>query len=99
MSGEFLELAKDPTLKLKVTSRIQQVLAQSFAQDSARQTANEIKRRFKICEDLIRMLRSDLGWAYERILNELPKALRAKLDGLHWDPSESRAVWTPDDAA
>lgn len=95
MSG-LAELATDHEMRLKVTSRVQQVIAASFA-DGARQTGNEIKRRFGIVEDTIKMLRGDLGWAYERILDELPKALRAKLDGLPWDPSQSRTVWSPDD--
>lgn len=99
MSGEFLDLAGDPTLRRKITGRVQQVIAQSFAKDGARQTGQEIKRRFEIVESTIRMLRGDLGWAYERILDELPRALRAKLDGVPWDPSENRAIWTPPGAA
>lgn len=97
MAGEFAELSRDPNLKFKVTSRVTQILAQSFHQDGARQTQHEIKRRFEICENLIRTLRGDLGWAYDRILDELPVALRAKIDHLPWEPV-TRTVWTPGQA-
>lgn len=94
MSGEFLELASNPALEMKVRSRVVQILGQSFMKDGARQTQDEVRRRFKILENLIRTLRTDCGWAYDRILDELPRALRAKLDGAPWEP-DKRTIWSP----
>jgi hypothetical protein len=95
MAGELLELVigEDPKLRAKVTARVYEVIAASFREDKSRATQSEAKRRFHIIEKLIRELRSDHGWAFERILDALPIALRSRLDGIWWDPATARNVW------
>jgi hypothetical protein len=95
MSGEFVELFADRPLRDKVYTRVVQTIQQSFLHDKSRVTTDEVRRRFKICESKLRMLRSDFGWAYERILDEMPTALRAELDGIPWDPATARMIWSP----
>ena len=68
----------------------------SFAQDFARPTGHEVRRRFRICERLFRHLRGDLGWGLERVLHRLPYYLRCELDGQHWKP-DTRTIWMPND--
>jgi hypothetical protein len=100
MAGEILELmfSRDRVQQARVVGRVQTILSESFAADKSRVTQSEVKRRFGFLEQLIRELRSDYGWAYERILDALPVALRCKLDGAHWDPTAQRTLWTPNNS-
>lgn len=95
MAGELIELVvgNDPNLRFRVTSRIQQIIARSFS-DGARQTRSEVTRRFRIVELLLREMRAGFGWPFERILDEMPAALRHKLDGTPWDPHLNRNTWS-----
>ena len=61
-------------------------------------TGAEIRRRFAICERLLRELRGDLGWGLQRVLGHLPHYLRCELEGVPWAPDE-RAIWVPEDEA
>jgi len=45
----------------RVMLAIEQAVTHSFEADGARMTGDEIRRRFGICERLIRQLRGDLG--------------------------------------
>jgi len=101
MAGELLELMMDGDKELlgKVTRRIMRVIEGSFADDKSRPTRSEVRRRFVILETLLRELRSEHGWGMERILDTLPLALRSRLDGIPWDPSEQRKMWVPQDGA
>lgn len=96
MAGELLELvtSNDPLLRSRITARVQRVIADSFVADKSRVTESEAKRRFRIVEMLIRDLRSDHGWAFERILDAMPLALRCKLDGAPWTPDLTRNTWS-----
>lgn len=95
MAGELLELitSHDPSLKQRVLTRVQHVIAESFRVDKSRRTTSEVVRRFRIVESLIRELRHDYGWAFERILDAMPVALRSKLDGIPWAPDLTRNSW------
>lgn len=95
MAGELLELvtAHDPHLRQRITLRVHQVIADSFAADKSRVTASEAKRRFQVVESLIRDLRAEYGWAFERILDAMPIALRCRLDGAPWAPDLRRNSW------
>jgi hypothetical protein len=94
MAGELLELVTaDPRLRYRIAARVHQVISDSFAADKSRVTASEAKRRFGIVEQLIRELRADYGWAFERILDAMPIALRCKLDGAPWTPDLRRNSW------
>jgi hypothetical protein len=93
--GAFLDLVSDEQVA-RVTLAIECAIAESFAADGARMTGAEVRRRFGICERLVRQLRGDLGWGLERVLHHLPRYLRCELDGEPWTP-DARAVWVPED--
>lgn len=67
----------------------------SYCDDGSRPTRNETERRFLILERTFRMLRHDYQWSVERILFVLPRALRAELDGMKFDPAVESRIWTP----
>lgn len=95
MAGELLDLAigDDKELRERVTARVYKVILTSFQADGSRVTRVESTRRFRICETALRELRAEHGWAFDRILDALPTILRAKLDGVAWDPTKQRAMW------
>ena len=80
----------------RVSLAIERAISGSFRQDGARMTGDEVRRRFAICERLVRRLRGDLGWGLQRALDHLPHYLRCELDGIHWLPN-ARTVWVPAD--
>jgi hypothetical protein len=93
--GAFLDLVAADQVA-RVTLVIERVIADSFRADGARPTGHETRRRFAICERLVRHLRGDLGWGLSRVLDHLPGYLRCELDGAPWEP-DARAVWVPED--
>jgi hypothetical protein len=93
--GAFLDLVAADQVA-RVTLVIERVIADSFRADGARPTGHEMRRRFAICERLVRHLRGDLGWGLSRVLDHLPAYLRCELDGAPWEP-DARAVWVPED--
>lgn len=95
--GAFLDLVSDDQVA-RVTLAIERAIADSFGTDRARMTSSEVRRRFAICERLLRQLRGDLGWGLQRALGHLPHYLRCELDGAPWTPDE-RAIWVPEDEA
>ena len=56
----------------------------------------EIQERIDFCIGLAAELHVGKGWSVERIVDEMPDALRAHLDGTTWEPSK-RHCWTPAD--
>ena len=80
----------------RVSLAIERGIAQSFREDGARMTGDEVRRRFAICERLFRRLRGDLGWGLQRALDHLPHYLRCELDGIPWQPN-ARTFWVPAD--
>ena len=95
--GAFLDLVSTDQVA-RVMLAIERAIADSFCTDGARPTGDEIRRRFAICERLVRELRGDLGWGLQRVLDHLPGYLRSELDGVRWEP-DARALWVPDDEA
>ncbi len=95
--GAFLDLVTADQVA-RVTLAIERVIADSFGADDARVTGDEVRRRFAICERLVRQLRGDLGWGLHRVLDHLPVYLRCELDGVPWEP-DARVVWVPEDEA
>jgi len=91
----FLDLVAQDQVG-RVTLGIERAIEQSFREDGGRKTLDEIRRRFAICERLLRHLRGDLGWGLQRALDHLPGYLRCELDGIHWQP-DARTVWVPAD--
>lgn len=99
MAAEILELAQEsPTAVGKLTKGIMSAVARSFREDKSRVTQDEINRRGRICVGAAREMRHDLKLSVDRIVDELPKALRSKLDGIPWDPTKLRALWVPPSA-
>lgn len=84
------------TQRSQLVTSITAALETTFAQDGARQTQSEIKRRFDLCADLAGRMRTDLHWSLQRIHDTLPLALRCELDGANWEPDE-RQSWITDE--
>lgn len=73
------------------------VVRQSFRSRGMRNPTQEaIRERVTFCVRLAGELRRDLLWTTERIIDTLPDALKAHLDGEEWSPSQ-RQVWIPSD--
>ena len=97
MSRAFLSLLANDELAPALLG-IERAVSQSLRDDGARVTSDELRRRFAICERLIRQLRGDLGWGLQRVLDHLPHYLRCELDGQPWQP-DARTIWMPQDGA
>ncbi|MBI3184629.1 MAG: hypothetical protein HYZ28_21035 [Myxococcales bacterium] len=95
MTGPFLDLVTRDQVA-RVMLAVERAISGSFAEDGSRPTGDEVRRRFALCERLLRQLRGDLGWGLQRVLDHLPKYLRCELDGVPWRP-EARTVWVPSD--
>lgn len=93
MAGELIDIIRDKATHDRVLAAIQSTIVASLKRDKARATQSEVKRRFNILIELLRALRAE-GWAYPRICDALPTALRCKLDGVIWDPRLHRNSWT-----
>jgi len=93
--GALLDLVTQDQLG-RVTAAIERAIDRSFREDASRMTGDEVRRRFAICERLLRHLRGDLGWGLQRVLDHLPEYLRCELDGIPWQP-DTRTVWVPAD--
>ena len=94
MRGVFLNLVAREQVG-QVALAFERAVAGSFAEDGARPTGDEVRRRFAMCERLLRQLRGDLGWGLQRVLDHLPRYLRSELDGIPWSPNV-RTLWTPE---
>ncbi len=93
--GTFSDLVNQQQVGA-ATVAIERAIARSFGEDNARVTGDEVRRRFAICERLLRQLRGDLGWGLQRALDHLPRYLRCELEGVPWQP-DARTIWTPGD--
>lgn len=90
---ELLKLVgESPWAMGQLVRGVEMAVRKSYRDDGFKPTANETRRRVQICIDTTRILRKDLVWSIDRIVNELPRALRAKLDGLPWDP-QTRSIY------
>src|SRR5438046_1496557 len=97
MARDFMELLEQDQVD-RVVLAIEGAVMRSFEVDRARITATETRRRFQICERLIRSLRGDMGWGLHRVLDHLSHYLRCELDGQRWEPDE-RTIWMPEDGS
>jgi len=93
--GAFVDLVSEEHVA-RVTLAIECAIADSLQTDGGRPTAAEVRRRFAICERVVRQLRGDLRWGLQRVLDHLPRYLRCELDGVAWTPDE-REIWVPED--
>ena len=95
-SGSFLDLVGDKRNLGLVTLAIESAIAASFALDGGTMTDAEVKRRFNMCQNIFKVLRGDMQWGIERIIDHLPQYLRAELSGASWEP-DKRQCWIPGD--
>jgi len=92
-SHPFADLCNKPADLQVVAHSVATSLARSFKDDAARHdglfithTAAEERRRAEILFKWFRRLRGDLGYSLSMALDELPRALRAELDGTPYEP-------------
>ena len=95
MPAVFLDLVERNQLATALGG-IERAVVNSLTEDGARVTRDEVRRRFCICERLLRQLRGDLHWGLTRVLDHLPRYLRYELDGQPWEP-DARSCWMPED--
>lgn len=107
MVDEILKLESDeePVVKQKLIDGIVEAVRHTFRVDLKRTpgmkvTQKEITRRTHLAAEMVRDLRygTDTGYSWMRIVSELPRMLRARLDGQPVDPEKKRTIWTPEDA-
>ena len=97
----FAELVDDQHLLAKVTIGLETIISESFmpGKNPVRDgvpTQAHVRERFAICARWFRTLRKDKLWGVNRILDSLPRALHAELNGNTWEPDD-RACWVPSD--
>ncbi len=81
----------------KLTQGIYAVIRASFlTQKMNNPTRAEVVHRFEACVKWAKVLRADLQWGIERIVDELPNVLKAELSGQQYQPP-SRLCWIPSD--
>lgn len=100
----FADLAEDPEKFRRAMRRFVLILEQSFTVDARlhgeafakrHKTELEMKRRANILGKWYRSLRN-LGYGHIKTMDELPKALRAELDGESYTPPERSRLWVPE---
>jgi len=103
----FAELLNKPEDMGRISRAFMASLEISFRVDQQRngrafreriQTEPEIKRRSNILGKWFRTFRGDLGLSLVQTIDELPKALRAELDGTEYTPPEKSRLWSPEGA-
>jgi len=93
----YLAFREEPRLLGEVVTGVAEVVGGSFLADGSTMTRDEFKRRTQICAKWLLTLRNDIGWAAQRALDELPKALRCELDGIPYSPTrEGKDTWSVD---
>lgn len=106
-SAPFAELLTEPGQVGEVTLQFERMIQDSFATDAVRDlqvngvrgqpkvTAAEIRRRFEILAYWFKVLKGDMCWSLQRVIDELPRVLRTVLDGGQYVPNVRRSMWTP----
>lgn len=96
-----------PHVYRRLCEVVVQVVGRSFKEDKARGehvvlTQHEIRRRTSMCARILRDMdevqETGRRYSWMRMEDELPRALRYKLDnpGKHWEPPEKkRSMWAP----
>lgn len=103
--GVFLDLITQDQIPAVVLG-FEKAITDSFVEDRRREssliigrvqriTHEDMKDRGKKCLEIFRILRGDLKWSVPRILDELPRLLREKLDTGDITVGGERRCWTP----
>jgi len=93
----YLAFREEPQKLREVVESLAEVVGGSFLADGSTMTRDEFKRRTQIASKWLLVLRNEVGWAVQRALDELPKALRCELDGIPYAPSrEGKDTWCAD---
>lgn len=104
----FADLCLNQKQMAQIVQGFTRILGDSFREDARRQqkrldqisiTEAEKKRRSEIMAAWFRQLRGDLHMSIQQCLDELPRALRAELDGGSYTPPVERKLWVPDTGA
>ena len=77
---------------MKAVQRV--VFASAQTHPLRHETEAEAKSRVDYCLKMIRELNGDHQWSTTRIIDELPRILAAKLDGVPWSPART-TLWSP----
>lgn len=94
--ANLLEYLDDFQRDQAVTA-ITKAVGKSFDHDGKLEPKHsEVKERFNMALDILQDMRNDLGWSWRRIDDNLPIALREKLDNGSWTPP-TRNTWSTDD--
>jgi hypothetical protein len=81
----------------RIQAGVGRVVRSSFDSHPVRHlTDAKIKERIDFCIAKAAELHHVMKWSSERIIDELPAALKAHLDGTNWEPSK-RASWAGSD--
>ena len=92
------ELFADNSLGALVTG-VTDAIYQSFKENGLRSkevSDTEKRMRFKILMDWAIVLRADLKWGVQRIVDAMPEILKTELNGKKWEPTK-RQCWIPQD--
>ena len=95
----MIDLLKDVVGEQKLQLTIDGVHAAidaSFQKCGGRITRSETKRRMDICLHFAAEMRRDVGWSVQRIIDNMGRYLRCRLDGISWEP-DNRSMWLPGD--
>lgn len=77
---------------------VARIIEDSFrARGMRHATQAELQRRVDYCARAAGELRRTLKWPTERIIDQLPGALKAFIDGTRWEP-DTRASWASTDS-
>ncbi len=99
MGSPLTDLLQTPASLSAVTIGIQRAVERSLKSHPMRKlTRDEVKRRFGICVRWFKVLRVEKKLSIERCVDEMPKALRAELDGRPYE-AHARSLWLPEDGS
>lgn len=90
------EIKRDngPRLATEVFIQMCNIVVMSMIADGSNyKNESEIKYRINVAAKLARELRYDLKWSIQRIMDNMPAALRDMLDNGGYSPDESRDSW------
>jgi len=100
----FAELLNYPGQADRVFKELTLILKKSFIYDQINKgkdfvkrinTEIERKRRGKILFKWFQVLRFDFGFGMIKTFDELPRALRAEIDGNEYKPPQRSNLWAP----